>query len=146
MRPVSSPVANLDKIRIQPRAKVEDAVRTLQQQPGVVYAEPDYIVHPAAVANDPYLTDGSLWGMAGEQSSPTNPYGSHAAAAWGRGVTGSHDVVVGIVDEGIDISHPDLAANIWTNPFDPVDGIDNDGNGYIDDVHGWDFFGDARTI
>ncbi len=143
---ISAPAANIDKIRIQPGTKVEDAVRTLARQPGVLYAEPDYIVRTAAVANDPYLTDGSLWGMAGGQSSPTNQYGSHAVDAWGAGVTGSRDVVVGIVDEGIDINHPDLAANIWTNPFDPLDGLDNDGNGYIDDINGWDFHGDNNTV
>jgi serine protease len=49
-------------------------------------------------------------------------------------------VVVGIIDEGFQYTHPDLAANSWTNPYDPSDGIDNDGNGYVDDIHGWDFF------
>ena len=51
-----------------------------------------------------------------------------------------------MIDEGIDYNHPDLAGNIWTNPFDPVDGVDNDGNGYVDDVHGWDFDGKNNTI
>ena len=47
---------------------------------------------------------------------------------------------VAVIDEGIDISHPELAGNVWTNPNDPPDGIDNDGNGYVDDVHGWNFY------
>ena len=44
------------------------------------------------------------------------------------------------------VDHPDLAANVWVNPFDPVNGIDDDGNGYVDDTHGWDFYNDDRTV
>jgi subtilisin family serine protease len=55
-------------------------------------------------------------------------------------------VLVGVIDEGIDLNHPDLAPNIWTNPFDPLDGVDNDTNGYVDDIHGWDFFQDNNSI
>ncbi len=53
---------------------------------------------------------------------------------------------MGIIDEGIQFTHPDLQSNVWTNPFDPVDGIDNDLNGYVDDTHGWDFDGNNNTI
>ena len=51
-----------------------------------------------------------------------------------------------VIDEGIQVTHPDLAANTWTNPFDPVDGKDNDGNGYIDDINGWDFVGNNNSV
>src|SRR5262249_48886988 len=52
-----------------------------------------------------------------------------------------------IVDEGIQFSHPDLSANIWTNSGEiPGDGIDNDGDGYIDDIHGWDFYNNDNSI
>jgi subtilisin family serine protease len=51
-----------------------------------------------------------------------------------------------VIDEGIQFTHPDLDANVWTNPFDPVNGVDNDGNGYVDDVHGWDFTGNNNSV
>jgi subtilisin family serine protease len=65
----------------------------------------------------------------------------------GEGNVGSSSVVVGVIDEGIMYAHEDLAGQGWVNPFDPPDGIDNDGNGYVDDVHGWDFdANDASTF
>ncbi len=70
-----------------------------------------------------------------------NPFGSGADEAWAAGAVGSKAVYVGIVDEGVQIDHPDLVDNIWTNPFEIAgNGIDDDGNGYVDDIHGWDFY------
>jgi len=76
----------------------------------------------------------------------TNQFGSQAEKAWDAGLVGSKSVVVGIVDEGFQIDHPDIAANVWVNPFDAPDGIDNDGNGYVDDVNGWDFNSNDKTV
>ena len=107
----------------------------------IEYAEPNYIYKYDATANDKYFTNHLLWGM-----DATNTYGSQASMAWSNGHTGSSGVIVGVVDEGIQFDHPDLTGQIWTNPYDPVDGIDNDGNGYIDDIHGWDFVKNDNTI
>ncbi len=130
---------------------VKASVKTLEaiskiQGVEIEFAEPNYIYTHDASSSDTYYTNGSLWGMYGDASSPANQYGSQAAEAWAVGHTGSSNVYVGIIDEGIQFEHPDLNANIWTNPYDPVGGGDNDGNGYTDDTHGWDFAGNNNSI
>jgi subtilisin family serine protease len=125
---------------------VDDAIRALQADPAVEYAEPNWIYQHTDVSNDTYYTNGSLWGMYGDASPlKTNQYGSQAGEAWNAGHTGSNGVYVGIIDEGVMYSHSDLGANSWSNPFDPVDGVDNDGNGYVDDARGWDFDGNNNS-
>jgi subtilisin family serine protease len=108
--------------------------------PEIEYAEPNYIYTHEAIANDPYFTNNSLWGM-------SSTFGSQASIAWGKGNTGSSSVVVGVIDEGIQYDHPDLDGQIWTNPNEiDGDGIDNDHDGYIDDIHGWDFANNNNSI
>lgn len=131
--------------RFQPDLPQAAAIRALKVDPAVEFAEPNWIYTHQAV-DDPYYANGSLWGMYGDATIPANQFGSQAGEAWAAGSTGSGDVYVGIIDEGIQFTHPDLAANVWTNPGDPVDGVDNDGNGYVDDIHGWDFDGNNNTI
>jgi subtilisin family serine protease len=105
----------------------------------IEYAEPNFIYQHDATSNDTYFSSGQLWGMLGDASSPANQYGSQAAEAWGAGHTGSASVLIGVIDEGAMYNHFDLDGQFWINPKDAVDGVDNDGNGYVDDVHGWDF-------
>lgn len=144
----------MERVSLPPGMSIASACASISADPDVLFAEPNYIYHPTAVSNDPDYTNGSLWGMYGSDSpdvagpsGTTNEYGSNAEAAWLADVTGSRDIVVGIVDEGVDITHPDLVDNIWVNPFEtPGDGIDNDGNGYIDDIHGWNFSDNNNVV
>lgn len=124
---------------------VPAAVLKLRALANVEYAEPNYAWRHDAALNDPYYVNGNLWGMYGDQSSPANQYGSQASEAWLNGNIGSKRVVVGVIDEGAMYDHEDLKASFPKNPFDKLDGIDNDGNGYVDDVHGWDFYYDDNT-
>ena len=85
--------------------------------------------------NDPYLDD--LWGI----ENKINPGKDiNIKEVWKKGFTGSKDVVVAVVDTGIDYTHPDLEDNMWINKGEiPENAIDDDGNGFVDDIHGWDF-------
>lgn len=126
---------------------VAAAVARVKGTKGVRYVEPDYLLTTAATSNDPYYTNGSLWGMQGDGTSPANEFGSAAGEAWAQGHTGSRSVAVGVIDEGIQFAHPDLAANVWTNPDEIAgNGIDDDANGYVDDIHGWDFLNNNNTV
>lgn len=118
-----------------------DAIGRIKNLGEVEFAEPNYIYTHDAATNDTYVANGSLWGM-----DAANTFGSQASTAWAAGHTGSTSVMVGVIDEGIQFDHPDLVGQVWTNPYDPADGVDNDGNGYVDDIHGWDFDGNNNTI
>lgn len=119
---------------------VAAAVRALATDPAIEYVEPNWTYQHQAASNDTYYTNGSLWGMYGDATSPANQYGSQAGEAWGAGHTSCGNVYVGVIDEGYMYTHEDLAANAGKNPGEIAgDGIDNDNNGYIDDVYGWDF-------
>jgi subtilisin family serine protease len=130
----------------QPEVTMSEAIRSLKANPNVEFAEPNWIYTHQATSTDPYYTNGSLWGMYGDATTPANQFGSQAGEAWAAEKTGSASVYVGVIDEGIQFNHTDLNGQVWTNPYDPVDGIDNDGNGYIDDTNGWDFDGNNNTI
>lgn len=124
-----------------------DAISKAKGLAEVLYAEPNYIYKHTAVSNDPYYINGSLWGMYSSTSTPSNQFGSQAAAAWANNHTGSNTVYIGIIDEGYMYTHEDLAANAGTNPGEIADnGKDDDGNGYVDDVYGWDFDGNNNTV
>ncbi len=123
-----------------------EALTTLLASRAIEYAEPNFIYQHALVSNDLYYNNGSLWGMYGDNSSPSNTYGSQAAEAWAAGHTGSASVAVGVIDEGVQYTHTDLAGQVWTNPYDPVNGVDDDKNGYIDDTHGWDFNSNNNSV
>jgi len=121
----------------------EAAIERLRGMPEVEYAEPNWIYQHYATSNDPYFTDGKLWGM----SAGGNTFGSGAATAWTNNKLGSNTVYIGIIDEGYMYTHEDIAANAGVNPGETAgDGFDNDGNGLVDDVYGWDFDGNNSSV
>jgi len=106
---------------------VLQAVEECNADPNVEYAEPNYIYYASVVPNDPRYS--SLYAMDIMD----------APAAWDK-QTGSSNIIVGVIDTGVDLDHEDLQANIWQNPGEtPGNGVDDDGNGFVDDVNGWDF-------
>lgn len=126
------------------------ALHLLNNNPYVEYAEPNYIYRidveaqrALVVPNDPDLD--KLWGLINSGQTVGRSVGVSgidvdAAAAWGI-TTGSRDVVVAVIDTGINYNHPDLAPNMWVNEAerDGLAGVDDDGNGFIDDIYGYNF-------
>ena len=117
---------------------VPNAMASLGSENGISISDPDWIVYTSTTPNDASFTD--LWGMNNTgQTGGTADADIDAVEAWDL-FTGSSSVLVGVIDTGINYNHPDLAANIWTNPGEIAgNGIDDDGNGLIDDIHGYDF-------
>ena len=139
---------NLFHIRLNTshsRVTTLSQVKTLHDMPFVEYAEPNLIRHSDQVPNDPLFLD--QWGLHNTgQLSPYPPFfpgifdaDIDAPEAWDVEI-GDPRTILAIIDTGTDYTHPDLAANIWTNPGERPDGLDNDANGFIDDVIGWDTF------
>ena len=106
---------------------VARAMRIARRIPGLVALEPDYLRTVAQVPDDPKYR---------YQYAPAK---MDLPQAWD--LTTGTNVIVAVIDTGVQYDHPDLAGNIYANPSEVLDGIDNDGNGYVDDIHGWDFVG-----
>ena len=147
---------NLQALDITGPISVKEAIAELENSPYVAYAEPNYIISlslpetdPAgpdeagdfsalAFPNDPKFAD--QWGLS-NTGQTGGVSGADIKALKGWEITkGSDTIVVAVLDTGVDYTHPDLAGNIWINPGEiPNNGIDDDGNGYVDDVYGYDF-------
>src|SRR5437867_8603587 len=117
---------------------VAEAIARLRKHPLVEYAEPNFEVQVLLTPNDPQFPQMYNLRNTG-QTGGTPGADIHAVQAWDV-FTGEPELKVGVIDTGVDYNHPDLAANIWTNPGEiPGNGLDDDDNGYVDDVHGYDF-------
>ena len=138
-----------------PSGELADTVAQLRADPRVRYVERNYRVQAAdhgSTPNDPSFH--LQWGLDNFGQTVNGAPGTadvdiDAEEAWGV-TRGSPDVVVGILDTGLDVTHPDLAGNLWINPGENcagcrTDGLDNDGNGYVDDWRGWDFVNDDNN-
>lgn len=134
-------VDGLVLMRVAP-GRVGEAIARYQADPNVLYAEPDGYVHPTSPPDDPFFP--LLWGLDNtgqDVSGPGVPDADiDAPEAWSIW-TGDPEFRVAVLDTGVNYNHPDLAANIWTNPGEILNGIDDDGNGYVDDLHGIDTIG-----
>ena len=130
-------VINAEQIRVD-QGTTEEAMQRLRSDPNVEYVEPNYVITLDAVPNDPRFPE--LYGMRNTgQTGGTPGADIKAVNAWDV-YTGDPNLKIGIIDTGVDYNHPDLAANVWTNPGEiPGNNVDDDGNGYVDDVHGYDF-------
>ncbi len=113
-------------------------LQTLSGYDTVEYVENDLIYQTQSYPSDAFFT--SLWGLHNTgQNGGTADADIDALEAW-QLVTGGPQVIVGVIDTGVDYTHNDLAQNIWTNPGEiSGNGIDDDGNGFVDDIHGYDF-------
>ncbi|NDD31582.1 MAG: hypothetical protein EB084_25305, partial [Proteobacteria bacterium] len=141
---------------------VDEAIERLNKQPGVLYAEPNYKIHiddptPAAQpsaaetrarsGNVPDDLDSRLWGLENhgqDGGTPGKDIGATEAWKTTTGKPNGEGPLIVVIDTGIDYTHDDLKANCWTNPGEiPGNGVDDDGNGVVDDVHGANFATDS---
>lgn len=128
-------------VRLQEGARVNERAASLAARDEIVYADPNYYRYLDGIPNDSRFDE--MWGMHNTgQSGGTADADIDAPEAW-EITTGSSEIVVAVLDSGMDHLHEDLADNLYINPGEtPNNGIDDDGNGYVDDVRGWDFRSD----
>ena len=139
-------VKGLEKLKLKKGQSVNQAVQRLQKLPFVEYAEPDYLVH--ATTNDEfygliYAIENTGQVIGATSTSPgtagTPDADMDVVEAWNI-QTGDPNLIIAVIDSGVQWDHPDLANNMWVNPGEIAgNGIDDDGNGFVDDIHGYDF-------
>lgn len=131
-------------VKLPPGLVMQDALDRLGLETIIEFAEPNWIYQHQATSSDPDYQNGKLWGMYGANTSPANAFGSGAGAVASNNC---EKVWVGIIDEGYMHAHVDLVANAGKNPGEIAGNKkDDDGNGYIDDIFGWDFAGRNSSV
>ena len=121
-------------LKMQNHANILTAVETLNKEPAVDYAEPDYLAKFASVPDDPRYSE--QWGLSKIA----------VEGAWDQSM-GSPSIIVAIIDSGIDLAHEDLTPNLWVNPGEiPDNGMDDDNNTFVDDVQGWNFVDSTNIV
>lgn len=138
--------AQLATLKLAPNVDVQQAIQTLSESADVEFAEPNYIYRKFddGTPDDPEFS--KLWGLSntgqadssGQKGNPGSDI--NVLPLWKEGIRGSHSVTVAVIDTGVDWTHPDLKDNLYTNTAEIAgNGKDDDGNGFVDDVHGWNF-------
>lgn len=129
---------NIYKVELEDKgADILKVCEEYQKDPNVEYAQPNHKMELYALPNDPYYHSRGSWGQ--DYDDLWGLKKIQCEQAWDI-ETGSPDVVVAVIDTGVDYNHEDIDDNIWINEDEiPNNGIDDDNNGYVDDVKGWDF-------
>ncbi|MCX6030419.1 MAG: S8 family serine peptidase [Chloroflexi bacterium] len=127
-------LSRIYRLQLKPGSSVLQVAMALATDPHVEYAEPDYFARSVVAPDDPHYSE--QWGLAQIQ----------VEGAWDV-VTGTAAIVIAVVDSGLDLSHPDLAPNQWTNPAE-IGGndLDDDSNGLVDDLFGWNFVSSDNNV
>ena len=142
-------LARAEKVKVVDGSSVSSTVAELNADPRVDFAQPNF-----RYTSNTEPLESKLWGLNNTGQTPETNYSVpgtpdvdiNAPQAWAT-TTGDSNVVVGVIDTGIDIDHSDLAGATWTNPGEiQNNGIDDDLNGYIDDIHGWDFLNNDASV
>jgi len=139
-------VGRIEHIELPVGLSVKDAIKLYSQDPMVEFVEPNYKVYKAVIPDDSYFSE--QWGLHNTGQNILGIEGTtdadiDAPEAWDIH-TGASNTIVAVIDTGVDYTHPDLISNIWQNPQEcalsnSTNGVDDDGNGYIDDCYGWNF-------